>query len=152
MLTQAMIAELRELEKKNHGQLRTEDVVEKAKEPTSALHSHPAFEWDLERAANLHWHEAARKVIQVFVGIVRDGPEPRLMRQYVNIRSESDPPAYTSTQKVLVENRSSLVNLVCDRVLSAIRNYPLKEFDPVVSLVNKIRAQQGGDTGKKKAA
>jgi hypothetical protein len=145
MLTKQMVAELRSLERKNHGELRTTDVVALARNPKSALHQHPAFEWDVQRAAEKQWLEAARHVVQVFVGLIRDGNEQREMRQYVHIVDAENLPVYRSTQRVLMENRATLINLVCDRIASAISSYPLKEFDPVIALVNRIRIQEGGD-------
>jgi hypothetical protein len=149
MLTDAMIKELRGLEKQNHGELRTEDVVALAKEPTSALHAHPAFVWDIRKAAEIQWHVAARHVVQVYVGVINDGSRQRVMRQYVHIRDAANQPIYKSTQRVLMENRSTLINLVCDRIISAISSYPLREFDDLVALVEKIRVKEGG---KDKAA
>jgi hypothetical protein len=145
MLTEKMVAELRSLERKNHGKLKTEHVVELAKNPKSALHSHPSFVWDIEKAAELQWHEAARRVVQVYVGIVTDGTERKVMRQFVHIRDADNLPVYKATQRVLMENRATLVNLVCDRILAAIHSYPLREFDPVVDLVQHIRIEEGGD-------
>ena len=49
MLTEPMIAELRELEKKGGGELHTDAVVALARKPSSALHHHPAFVWDIEK-------------------------------------------------------------------------------------------------------
>ena len=85
MLTPEMIKELRQLEKQGGGELRTEAVVEIAKKPTSALHKHPAFEWDIKKAAHKQWMDAARAVVQVYVGIVTDHGKPKTMRQYVHI-------------------------------------------------------------------
>jgi len=152
MLTERMIGELRLLEKRNHGELKTEDIVTLARNPKSALHDHPAFEWNVEKAAEQQWLQAARHIVQVYVGIIRDGSEPKVMRQFVHIRDAENQPIYRSTQRVLAENRATLVNLVCDRIASAISSYPLREFDPVLALVKKIRAQQGGEGGGEKAA
>jgi beta-N-acetylglucosaminidase len=145
MLTEKMVAELRAIEKKGRGELKTEDVVAVAKNPKSELHKHPAFEWDVSKAAERQWFEAARHVVQVYVGIVNDGKDRKVMRQYVHIRDADNLPVYKATQRVLLENRATLVNLVCDRIMSAINSYPLREFDPVVDLVQHIRIEKGGD-------
>lgn len=154
MLTTEMIAELRGLEKQGGGELRTEAVVALAKKPSSALHAHPAFEWDIRKAAAKQWLEAARHVVQVYVGVVKDDGETKTMRQYVHIRDVDGEPIYKATQKILIENRSVLVNLVCDRIVSAIRSYPLHEFDSVLALVESIRggAESPPPKGGKKAS
>lgn len=140
MLTEPMLAELRALEKKGGGSLRTEDVVELARKPNSALHKHPAFIWDIKQAAARQWTDAARSVIQCFVGIVRDNGTAKEMRQFVSVKTIEGDPVYQSTDKVIITNRSLLVKIVADRILAQIRHYPLEEFDGIVSLVEEIKA------------
>ena len=146
MLTAEMIRELKSLER--NGELETKAVVELARRPSSALHKHPAFEWDVKKAAYQQWLDAARSVVQVYVGIVTDHNEPKMMRQYVHITDAEGDPVYCSTQRVLLENRSVIVRTVADRILSAIASYPLSEFDGVVKIVRKIRLDnsEGGDS------
>ena len=61
------------------------------------------------------------------------------MRHFVSVRTIDGEPIYRSTEKVLIANRSLLVKLIADRILSQIRHYPLSEFDSVVALVEEIR-------------
>jgi hypothetical protein len=153
MLTPEMIAELQGLEKQGSGNVRTEDVVTLAKKPSSALHAHPAFEWDIRKAAAKQWLEAARHVVQVWVGMVKDDGQEKPMRQLVHIIDLADGPVYRATAKVILENRAGLVNMVADRILSVIHSYPLSEFDAVVALVEQIRSggnnvpKRGGKAG-----
>ena len=149
-LTPEMIAELRELERLGGGELTTEAVVERAREPTSALHNHPAFEWDVSKAALQSWMNATRSVIQVFVGLIDDGGERKPMRQYVHVYDSNKQPVYRSTQKVLQENRATIINVVCDRIISTVKSYPLSEFDPVVELIDQIRADANAPKPKPK--
>lgn len=140
MLTEPMIAELRELEKKGGGELHTDAVVALARKPSSALHDHPAFIWDIKKAAMQQWSDAARAVIQCFVGIIRDNGEAKEMRHFVSVRTIDGAPIYRSTQKVLIADRSLLVKIIADRILAQIRHYPLSEFDPVIALVEEIKS------------
>ena len=133
-----MIAELRSLEDAD-GNLHTRDVVERARNPSSALHDHPAFEWDVTRAAYKQWMDAARNVVQIYVGLVDDGGDRKPMRLMVHMVDVNKKPIYRPTQKMIRENRAALVTSVCNSILSAIKSYPLSEFDHVVELVEEIR-------------
>jgi hypothetical protein len=145
MLTPEMIKELHQLE--IGGKLHTKHVVALAKKPSSALHKHPAFEWDVKKAAYQQWMDAARSIVQVYVGVVEDHGKGKMMRQYVSIvDAKEGTQVYRSTQKVLLQNRSVIVSIVADRILSIIASYPLSEFDEVVELVKQIRnnSTEGG--------
>jgi hypothetical protein len=140
MLTQAMINELEELERTKGG-LFTEDIVEKAQEITSALHSHPAFEWDVNKAARASWMDAARRIQRVYVTIVDDrgDGEKAVMRTYVSVVQDGGGRVYRRTEQELKSDRTALINSVLDRIVSAIKSYPLPEFDPILELVEEIR-------------
>lgn len=147
MLTEEMLKELQTLEKKNRGNLQTEAVVEFARNPTTALHAHPAFAgWNDKDVAHKYYLVAARSIIRVYVTIIKDGSEEKMMRGYVNIHKTGDVPVYQATKKVLLENRNAIINMVCDRLLSIIKSYPLSEFDSVVQTIMEIQeSAQGGD-------
>jgi hypothetical protein len=139
-LTPAMLAELQELARLN--KLTTKAVLKKARDPKSALHNHPDFDgWDIEKAALKHWMAAARGIIRVYVTLIDDDGEDKEMRAVVHMRDDDGQPIYQPTQRVIRENRERLINIVCDKILSAIRWYSLKEFDPVVELVEQIRTE-----------
>lgn len=59
---------LGELYEKNGNELRVDDVVEDAKDPNSPLYDE--FDWDVNKAANAHWREIARRLIRSFVARV----------------------------------------------------------------------------------
>jgi hypothetical protein len=139
-LTPAMISELNSLQSVD-GYIDTNDVVAKAKDIKSALHKHPAFEWDVTKAAERQWHDAARGLIQIWVIIADRGDgEKTEIRATVSMADQEGERHYYSTPKILREDRARVINLVLDRVESAIRNYPLTEFDPILKLVAEIRA------------
>ena len=48
------------------GRLTKEQVLEEAKKKDSPLHDHPAFNWDVQQAAERQWLVQARRVIQQF--------------------------------------------------------------------------------------
>jgi hypothetical protein len=153
-LTAGMVRELKSLEKKS-GLLLTSDVVALARDPTSELHRHPAFEWDIERAAYKSWMDAARSIVQVYVEIIDDPESDRreTMRGFMHVRMDTPSGmthAYRSTKTVLLEDRATILNAVCDRIVSAIKSYPLPEFDPVLELVEQIRGAADAAARKKR--
>lgn len=155
-LTPEMIRELNQL-KGNDGRLDTEAVVRKAKEPTSALHLHPAFEWDVRKAAEQQWRAAAREIISVWVEVVDDrgDGERAPMRVMVSIADEEGERHYEETKTVLRENRPALINSVLDRIVGVIRSYPLAEFDPILTLIERIRREANNpprSRGRRRAA
>jgi hypothetical protein len=142
VLTAAMIAELKDIERLHGGWLPTERVVEKARDPASALHQHPRFIWNESEAAHRYLLDAARDVIQVYVTVIDRGDgDRRSMRAYCTVVDASDGErAYRPTATVLRENRAVIINSVLDRIVSHIRAYPLPEFDELLILVDQIRA------------
>jgi len=135
-----MIAELNGL-KDADGCIDTKSVVAKAKDRTSALHTHPAFEWDVNKAAEAHWLEAARSVIQVWVTLEDCGDgEERQIRTMISLQDDQGVRRYYATPKILRDNRARLINSVLDRIENAIGSYPVVEFDPLLELVAQIRA------------
>jgi hypothetical protein len=83
-LTSERLKELRELEKANDGILKPEDVVDRAKNPKSALHG--AFTWDDTEAAKQYRLEQARRLIRVTVEYIPAADTE--MRAYVSVRSD----------------------------------------------------------------
>lgn len=51
---------LDEIARQNNGQLKPRHVWEAAKSPRHPLHRH--FEWDVQKAAQSHWNEIARRL------------------------------------------------------------------------------------------
>lgn len=83
-LTEERLNELREIEKANNGILKPEDVVEKAKNPKSALHG--AFTWDDSEAAKQYRLEQARRLIRVTVEYIPSTKSE--IRSYVAVKAE----------------------------------------------------------------
>lgn len=83
-LAEARLAELRELERANGGVLQPEAVVEKARNPKSALHD--AFCWDDTEAARRYRIEQARQLIRVTVEYTPATEKP--VKSFVAVRSE----------------------------------------------------------------
>jgi len=115
-------------------------VVEFAKNSATALHQHPAFVWDVEAAAQIQWHAAARSIIEVWTKVIIDGRVPKVMRAVVSLVGEDRQRHYEPTEVTIRENRLALINVVLDRIVSAVKSYPLEEFDPLLELVEEIRA------------
>jgi len=79
------------------GRLTPDIVLADAKNPDSPLHTHPAFEWDLAKAAHRDWLNAARHIISVWYSysvkttlveaplFVRDPSVPGNSQGYINV-------------------------------------------------------------------
>jgi hypothetical protein len=79
-----ILAELEALEEL-HGIVRPEDVVEFARDPSTALHER--FEWDDTEAARQHRLWQAREILHVTVRYVGD-VEKRPVRAFVSLGSD----------------------------------------------------------------
>lgn len=90
--------ELDRLTSANGGRLETQIVVNAAKSSRSVLHKH--FEWNVERAANAHWNDQARKLIASIRIVADHGTEKRMTRGFVSI-SDDDGRAYHHLETVL---------------------------------------------------
>ena len=83
--------------------------------------------------------DAARNVVQIYVGLVDDGGDRKPMRLMVHMVdvNKKRSIAQRKGSSAKTEQRSSPV---CGTsILSAIKSYPLSEFDHVVELVKEIR-------------
>jgi len=78
------LKELLEIQKKNHGILLPEKVVEAAENPKSALHD--AFEWDDSEAARLYRLHQARNMIRVIVEYEPDVHKE--VRAFISLRDD----------------------------------------------------------------
>jgi hypothetical protein len=86
--------------------------------------------------------------IQMWVKEVKDDRgdgERASMRATVSIVDEDGARHYQETKTVLREQRSVLIDYVLDRIVSAIKSYPLPAFDPILTLVEEIRRRAQRD-------
>src|SRR5689334_11733238 len=82
-----LIAELQEIAKENNGILLPKDVVERAKDQNSALHSW--FKWDDEEAAEQWRLQQARQLIrEVYVKIKL--PDGKMVSEQVFVSLKND--------------------------------------------------------------
>ena len=79
------LGELREIAAQNDGMLRPEDVVDFAKNPTTALHG--CFTWDDTEAARAWRLQQARQVVRVMVAVLPGG-DPLKYRAYVSLKED----------------------------------------------------------------
>lgn len=78
------VQELEQIRLRNNGFLRPQDVVEFARDPNTALHSH--FTWDDSEAADKYRLAQARVVIRIAVVVNSDNSEN--VRAYVSLSDE----------------------------------------------------------------
>jgi hypothetical protein len=83
-VSQARLAELRQIERDGGGIIMPEAVVAFATNPNTALHS--AFEWDDTEAARKYRLQQARQLIRVIVEVSPHNTEP--IRAFVALRSD----------------------------------------------------------------
>ena len=141
MLTPEMIKELKDIEAQNDGDLPVDAIVAVARNPRSALHTFPAFKWDLQQAAMEHWKDAARSVMQVYITVWDRGDGIKVPgRAYVTTVNEEGSHVYRPTVKVLREDRTRLIESILDRLSSQLANYPLPEFEPIIEAIDDVRA------------
>lgn len=107
-LTNAQIQEIDRLRREGRDSLLAERVVDFARTNTrSALHSHQAWQnWDVSKAAEAHWRDIARGMIQVVVTIIAnpDSGAQMTVRALVtnpSIRSELGGSGYMGTERAL---------------------------------------------------
>lgn len=79
--------ELEAIRRAAGGLLKPQDVVERAKDPNSALHDH--FEWDDSQAAEKYRLQQARDMISVVVEMMPNGADT--IRTYVSLSDERGP-------------------------------------------------------------
>lgn len=105
----AIRAELESIEKRHKGKLRACDVVEFARDESTALHG--CFQWDDTAAAHQYRLWQARKVIAVHVDVIHADARP--FRVWVSPSSDRKKQGggYRNTGKVLsdAEQRAELI-------------------------------------------
>src|SRR5437773_5081929 len=87
-MTEVMQARLKELEEiqEEGGILRPADVVEFARDPSTALHSWKGWkDWNAEQAAESYWIDRARDLIRAMVTVKTINNQEQKIRAFVSI-------------------------------------------------------------------
>jgi hypothetical protein len=137
----AIIEELRSLVSRK-GILKPEDVVDKARDPLSAMHA--SFEWDDSRAAELYRIEQARGLLQVTVEVLA-GNSDHPSRIFVSLTSDRTEGGYRSMATVLSDGelRARLLNDALEEMQRFEQRYrDLKELAAVFAAVRRVRAKR----------
>ncbi len=144
----------RELEyiRSRHGKLQTEVVVEKARNPRSPLH--PAFQWDVGKAARAHWMWQARELIREIVVVVAGGErtEPAFIHVRI-VRGDVTEGYYQSTavivnrpdemQCALEESRAKLQQAEVSFKMTAIIARRSKRSATTIRKISRIASTLG---------
>lgn len=120
-----IVARLRALEDR-HGRLTPEVVVSDAKNPKSPLHEE--FDWDMKRAAQMHWLDRARELIRSVRVLIHE--DTSVMRSPAYVR---DPSQAHADQGYI-----SVVKLRNDKELA--REAVLEEFSRAASALRRAHA------------
>jgi hypothetical protein len=136
--------ELQLIRKQHNGVLHPEHVVDYARRhKKSALHGR--FEWDDAKAAELHRLQRAREIISVYVEVIDDGSGSKTMRAFFSPVPDSGPKqgGYVSTAEKLQhpDGRAEVALAQLKRMRSHYESYPLDELLPVVTAIDKLRAE-----------
>jgi hypothetical protein len=139
--------ELEQIRQMHGGLLKPEEVVQFARNESTALHSE--FEWDDEKASAEYRLWQARQVIRVTVQVLpspHSGDEP--VRAYVSITSDRVQPGggYRALSDVMTheEQRAELISEALGEVKRWRRKYErLRELVPIFRAIDKVEGQQG---------
>lgn len=132
-MSRTTIKELIDITNEHNGRLSPEDVVEYARDPSTALHS--CFEWDETEAARKYRLEQAKHIIRVSVQILAGTNEDQ--RVFVSLqedRGDKDEGSYRLLLDVLNDDemRDKLLEQARKDFLIWKRKYEtLKELVPV---------------------
>jgi hypothetical protein len=150
-LSKAQMVELEGIRKSNKGLLKGEDVLEFAKDPSTALHKR--FEWDDTEAAYRYRLMQAQEIIRVAVTVLPNTNKP--VRAYVSLqRDRNSGRGYRATANVLSsENlRQELVDEALDdmEVFKA-RYRILRELSKVFAEMDRAKKTLAPAKKKRKA-
>jgi hypothetical protein len=122
-----------------NGILYPERVVEFARDVKTALHSQ--FDWDVQRAAQAHWLEQARRIIRVNVRLLEPSEGTGVIRAFVSVSGSGDK-GYQSSRVVLRSptKRRELIESILDRFESTLHQHQLAELEPIQKAVDDVRA------------
>lgn len=137
---QSVGEELEAIRAASNGQIQPEDVLRKAADKGSAMHT--IFEWDDTEAAHQYRIEQARGMIRaVRVEIVRPNKEREYVRCYANVQNE-DEREYRAVEEIL-DNSSLRKQLLLEAIqqLKAFRER-YKEFTDAKGILLEIEKLQ----------
>jgi hypothetical protein len=147
-----VIAELEDIRRAAGGFLRPTDVVERARNERSVLHSR--FEWDDSEAAHQYRLDQARRLIRLCVTV--EPVKQTEYRMYVSLTNDRDADGgYRNVAEVLSDE--SLARTMLEEALTELRRLEqkyrrLQELVPVFEAVKKVRRKtrrKPAKTGRK---
>jgi hypothetical protein len=141
LTTKEQIADELRIIRSRSALLEPEQIVEFARNPSTALHS--KFTWDDSVAAHQHRLWQARQLIAVYIRVLDRGDGSKApTRMFVNVKQNGDTPrGYRRTEEVLddPEARRKLVLAQIERLWSIYRSYPLVELEPIGKAIERCR-------------
>lgn len=141
MKSKVIIQELEQIADNHNGLLRAADVIEFARSPETALHTH--FEWDDTEAARQYRLEQARKIIRMTITVFEREKTQTKYRMFVSLESDRVQPdgGYRFTEVVLSdsEKRMELLRQAKkDAQLFQQKYRTLKELAPIFDAIDRI--------------
>lgn len=144
--------ELESVRKRRGGVLRPADVVDFAKDASTALHK--CFEWDDEKAGHEYRLEQARRLIRCVVEVVKESIPP--IRAYVSLYS--DRPGGDSYRRLDdVMRRATLRDELLATALREAQSWReryerFSELAPIVNAIDKVANRSRRKRRKRRAA
>lgn len=142
---------LEALREQNGGVLKPEDVVEAAKDEHSPIHNE--FEWDVNLAAQKHWKDRARNLLNhiVVVRLQDDSPDDGVPA-FINVKVTTVDRGYVSMVQVvkIADWREQAIE-DCFKMLNALkkRYEQLTELDPIWKAIEKAEQARAKPPKKK---
>ena len=150
-ISKAQFAELEQIRKANNGLLLPEQVVEFAKDPSTALHNR--FEWDDDEAAHRYRLIQAQEIIRVAVIVLPNTNKP--VRAYVSLqRDRTSGRGYRATANVLSSKamRAEMVQEALEDMVAFQSKYRmLKELSKVFEAMDKAKKALAPKKKRRKA-
>jgi len=133
--------ELERISNENDGNLTPRSVVEESKPEEAPLH--PCFEWDDERAAELHRDEQARNVIRSVHVTIEDSGNTEPQISYINVEVENVGSSYLPADRVMQDPdlRKQALNDALILLRGVQRRYQnLEELRDVFAAIDSVKA------------
>lgn len=135
------IAEIEALVLSNNGRISPEDIVEYARDPSTALHSR--FEWDDSEASRLYRIQQARDILRISVRVMPgSNTSTRVFVSLKGDRGDTASGSYRMMVDVLTDDdlREKLLSQAYDDFVSWKKRYEhLKDLVPVFDAMDAVR-------------
>ncbi len=136
------LAELNRIRSRNGGVLRPSDVVEFARDESTALHS--AFTWDDDEAGQKWRLHEARNLIRVMVTIEDVGGDEMVIRPFISLPSDRREGGYRAVVDVMGDDvmRAEMLSAALSELRATQKKYrDLQALSKVFAAIDEVDAK-----------